>query len=138
MAEFTFDFGDLSGWQREQGARHCEVTYNMLFGGLERQTAMYFRVDVAECVNQSAPAAALRDLTAAFRTSGPVRVKLRALGRGDRYKLSALLEQTAARPGREGNTELASALERLWREFDRQAGVSGDEYARAEHVLTGR
>jgi hypothetical protein len=133
MAEFTADI-TLSPWLREQAAKHLEQTYHMNFGGQERIRANFFRVPVEECIDRSAPAGVLRELAGQFRGRGGVRVRLSGLGRVERARVSALLEQTANRPGREGHDELALALAALWRGFDAAAKVPFDEYERAELV----
>ncbi len=134
MTEFSFDLSGLSPWLRQEAVRHLEQTYHMNFGGQERITANFFRVPVAECTDRTLPAVVLRDLTAGFRDGGPLRVRAGGLGRVERARVSALLEQTAARPSREGQDELGRSLERLWREWDRQFKVPAGEYERAELV----
>lgn len=134
MGDFTFDVSGLPPWLREQAAGHFETTYNLVFGGLERMTANYFRVPAEECVIQSPPAVAWRELTAQVRSGKPVRLRLAGLGRPDRVRLSELLLQTASRPGRDGDGELARVLRAMWAEFDAVAKVPQDESERAEYA----
>ncbi len=84
-AEFTVDLG-LSGYERERAAEHFATTYHLLYGGHERQTANYFRVELAECVSQAPTAIVLRRDGRGGELPGAVKVRLPHLGRGDHYR----------------------------------------------------
>jgi hypothetical protein len=136
VAELTIDVSGLSPWTREQCAAHLDRTYALNYGGLERMTAYYFRVDPGECVTQTPPAVVLRELAAGVRAGGPVRVRLSGMSKTDKVRVSALLEQTAGRPGREGSADLESVLSGWRREWDRQARCD-DSQAERDWILAG-
>ena len=136
MAELVIDVSGLSPWSREQCAAHLDRTYHLSYEGLERSTANYFRVDPAECVSQAPPAIVLRELAGQVRAGGPVRVRLSGMSKTDRIRVSALLEQTASRPGREGDAGLAQVLSGWRREWDRQARCD-DSQAERDWNLAG-
>ena len=134
MGDFAFDPGGMSPWTREQCAAHLDRTYHLAYGGLERITAFYFRVDPAGCVSQAPPAVVLRELAGQVRAGGPVKVRLSGMSKTDKVRVSALLEQTAYRPAREGSSDLAQVLGGWRREWDRQARCDDSQGERDWHL----
>lgn len=133
MGDFTFDTG-LSPWLAEQAARHAEMTYHLNYGALDKITENYFREPPGSVVTQAPPAAALRELIAAFRSGKPVRLRLTGFSKQDKYRLSEMLRQSAARAYRDDQQELGQALIRLSREFDAEYRLTDDELTRHEHL----
>lgn len=137
MSTFTIALNGLTAGQLEDVGRHLETTYSLVYGMLERQEQLIFRVGLAETQRTEPPAVFLRELAAAVRAGGPVSVKP-PRGKPDCYRVSELLRQSHDRAVREAHGpyggEAASALARLCQEWDSGQKLSGDELERAEWV----
>lgn len=129
----SITFAELPEWQRREVERHLAQTYQMNYGGLERQDALVFRLPVGDpaTIRTEVPAVLLRELRDAAAGGGSVKVP--RLSKPDSVRVSELLMQTANRADREARDgEVTRFLASLWRDWDTAHKVPADEYQRAE------
>ena len=67
VSDYTTSLDGLTAGQLEDVARHLQQTYHMVYGMLERQEQLIFRVGPAETQRTEAPAVFLRQLADAVR-----------------------------------------------------------------------
>ena len=137
MGSYTTSLDELTAAGREDVVRHLEQTYHLNYGSIERQDMIFFRCGLADVQSPAAPAVFLRDLIAAVRDDGPVRVQLPAR-KPDQYRVAELLGQSARRAALQVSgaygAAAAAVLARMTQEWDTQRKLSTNELERAEWV----
>lgn len=132
------DFQGLTEWPRAEVARHLQQTYSLVYGVLERQEALVFRLPPGDpaVVRTEPPAVFLRELAAAAAAGGSV--KTPRMGKPDATRVSELLRQSADRAAREARDDTVTRfLAQLCHDWDTTHRVPVDEYERAEYVRAG-
>lgn len=137
MSTYTATLTGLSAGQLEDVERHLRQTYSMIYGMLERQEQLLFRVGIAETQRTETPAVFLRTLADQIHAGGPLKVMV-PRAKQDQYRISELLRQSHTRAAREATgpygQEAAAVLARMTREWDDQRRLSNDETERAEWI----
>lgn len=139
MAEQQISFAGLSEYARAEVCRHLRQTYGMNYGSIERIESLFFGLpfDDPAVIRTEPPAVLLRQLAAAARSGGSVKVP--RMSKPDAVRTSELLRQSAGRASREDRrawdgADAARTLAGLCRDFDESHRLPADELERAEHM----